>query len=144
MGSGKQLVVNLSGEQKKVLGFASWKQVNISAAGLILGVIVFTVIKVLLSLIGTSTAASVFIAFVFMALVTGPFVFVAFYPIRDKDGNLLYYMSKQLQIDHNFERREVGTYLNLHENNHAVNQRFHYARILEEDDDLDDEESTAT
>lgn len=139
MGSGKKLVVNLSGDQKKVLGFASYTQVSISAAGLILGTLVFTLVKVILTMLGANSAASVFISFIFLALIAGPFIFVAFYPIRDKDGNLLYYMSKQLQIDYNFERREVGTYLNLHENYHPVNRKFHYARLQKEDEELDHE-----
>lgn len=127
MGSGKQLVVNLSGDQKKVLGFASWTQVNISAAGVILGLVFFTIIKALMTMIGVNSFAAVFIAFVFFCLIATPFIFVAFYPIRDKDGNLLYYMNKQLIIDYNYERREIGTYINQHKNNHPVNRRFSYA-----------------
>lgn len=128
MGNGKQLVVNLSGGQKEVLGFASWTQVKVSAVGIVLGVVMFTLIKFLLTLIGTSSFIAVTVAFLFFLLNAAPFVFIAFYPIRDKDGNLLYYMDKQLMINYRFERQEVGTYLNLHENNHPVNQRFSYAR----------------
>lgn len=53
MGQDRQeLIVNLSGDQKKVLGFASWTQVSISAAGLILGVLIFNITSWLLKLMG--------------------------------------------------------------------------------------------
>ena len=58
----QQLIVNLSGDQKKALGFASWTQISISAVGLILGVLGFSVIRWLLKMIGAGLGTSVIIA----------------------------------------------------------------------------------
>ncbi|WP_283586513.1 hypothetical protein [Limosilactobacillus vaginalis] len=128
MNSGRQeLVVNLSGAQKNVLGFATWTQVSITAAGIILGSLVFTLVKFLLSAIGLGAGAAVLIALVFFVVVVAPFAYIAFWPIRDKQGDLLYYMNKQIMIDRDFEKNEVGSYLNIQENHHPVNQRLPYA-----------------
>lgn len=51
-GSRQELIVNLSGEQKKVLGFASWMQVSITAGGVIIGILLFTIISNILKAIG--------------------------------------------------------------------------------------------
>ena len=70
MNSGRQeLVVNLSGAQKNVLGFATWTQVSITAAGIILGSLVFTLVKFLLSAIGLGAGAAVLIALVFFVVI---------------------------------------------------------------------------
>ena len=61
--------------------------------------------------------------FVFI-LSAAPFAYVAFRPIRDKQGNLLYYMNKQLEIDYQFHRKELGTYLNIQRPRRAVNRRL--------------------
>ena len=128
MNSGRQeLVVNLSGAQKNVLGFATWTQVSITAAGIILGSLVFTLVKFLLSAIGLGAGAAVLIALVFFVVIVAPFAYIAFWPIRDKQGDLLYYMNKQIMIDLDFEKNEVVSYLNIQENHHPVNQRLPYA-----------------
>lgn len=55
MGGNKQeLIVNLSGAQKKVLGFATWLQVSISAVGIILGCIVFAILNNILTALSMS------------------------------------------------------------------------------------------
>ncbi|QDR73676.1 hypothetical protein FOD75_11330 (plasmid) [Limosilactobacillus reuteri] len=135
MGEGRrELIVNLSGDQKKVLGFASWTQVSITAVGIILGSIIFTFIRWILTLLGTKGSVAVVIGAIFFAVIVAPFAIIAFRPIRDKQGNLLYYMNKQLIIDYEFERREIGTYLNLQEPKHPVNQRLPYALTQERDE----------
>lgn len=140
MGNGRQeLIVDLSGEQKSVLGFATWKQVSISAIGLVLGVIVFTVIKFLLTAIGASASVAVLIALLFFTTAVAPFLYIAFWPIRDRQGNLLYYMSKQIQIDRAFEQNETGTYLNIQTNHHAVNTHLPYALVRKDDNDNEEQ-----
>lgn len=121
------LIVNLSGDQKKVLGFASWTQVSITAAGIILGCIVFTLVKALLNAIGAGAGAAVMSGAICFVVVAGPFAYVAFRPIRDKQGNLLYYMNKQLEIDHQFARKEIGTYVNIQPSRRPINRRLSYA-----------------
>lgn len=139
MGSDRQaLIVNLSGDQKKVLGFASWMQVSITAAGIIIGAILFTLVKWGLTAVGTSSAVAVLTGVVIFALVVAPFAYVAFRPIRDKQGNLLYYMNRQLIIDYQFEKREVGTYVKIHKNRHPVNMGLPYAPIKEDEDDAEE------
>lgn len=133
MGDGRQeLIVNLSGDQKNVLGFASWTQVSISAIGIVLGTIFFNIVKLFLTAIGVRTGGAILFAFICFAIVAGPFVFVAFYPIRDQQGNLLYHLNKQLIINYQFERREVGTYINYQPAHHAVNASLPYAPKYEE------------
>lgn len=125
-GSRQVLVVNLSGEQKKVLGYASWLQVSITATGIILGSIVFTILNNMMLAFGTGSGTSIIISgMVFVAVVT-PFVVIAFKPVRDKQGDLLYYQSTQMLINYRFLRREVGTYLNIQTNRHPVNARLPY------------------
>ncbi len=121
------LIVNLSGDQKKVLGFASWTQVSITAAGIILGSIFFTLVKAILTSMNTGAGAAVMAAGIVFVVIAGPFAYVAFRPIRDKQGNLLYYMNKQLEIDYQFERKEIGTYVNIQRPRRAVNRRLPYA-----------------
>ena len=48
-GTKRVLIVNLSGDQKKVLGFASWMQVSITAGGIFVGVILYTLVYRLLT-----------------------------------------------------------------------------------------------
>ena len=123
MGNRRQvLTVDLSGEQKNVLGFASWTQVSISAIGIILGVLIFVLAKSMFSLAGT--AVSIGIAAVLFGIVLAPFIYIAFVPIRDKQGNLLYYKYKQLLIDYQYKRTELGTYVNIQSNHYPVNRRF--------------------
>lgn len=127
MGGGRQvLIVNLSGDQKKVLGFASWTQVSISAAGVILGSIVFTIISSILGAAGTGSGAAIVIGAIFFVAIIAPFAYVAFKPIRDKQGDLLYYYSKQLMINYRFKRQEIGTYVKIQPNRHPVNARLPY------------------
>lgn len=128
------LIVNLSGEQKRVLGFASWGQVSISAAGIILGVVLFSIFKALFSFAGAGMGTSTIIGGIAFLAAVLPFVYVAFKPIRDNQGNLLYYESKQLMINYRFRRYEIGTYLNVKTNAHAVNSRlpYVYARVIHE------------
>lgn len=67
MGEGRrELIVNLSGDQKKVLGFASWTQVSITAVGIILGSIIFTFIRWILTLLGTKGSVAVVIGAIFL------------------------------------------------------------------------------
>lgn len=120
------LIVNLSGEQKRVLGFASWGQVSISAAGVILGVILFSIFKALFSFMGAGMGVSVIIGGIAFLVAFVPFAYIAFKPIRDNQGNLLYYESKQLMINRRFEKYEIGTYLNIKTNAHAVNSKLPY------------------
>ena len=127
--------MNLSGDQKKVLGFASWTQVSITAAGIILGSILFTIVKALLSSFNTGAGSAIMAGFFVFILSAAPFAYVAFRPIRDKQGNLLYYMNKQLEIDYQFHRKELGTYLNIQRPRRAVNRRLPYARIRREGED---------
>lgn len=120
------LIVNLSGEQKRVLGFASWMQVSITAGGVILGVLLFGIIKAFFTFTGASLGVSIVIAAIGFLIAFVPFAYVAFKPVRDSQGNLLYYQSKQLVINYRFERFEVGTYLNVKTNAHPVNSRLSY------------------
>lgn len=120
------LIVNLSGEQKRVLGFASWMQVSITAGGVILGVLLFGIFKALFSFVGASIGVSIIVATIVFLVAFVPFAYVAFKPIRDSQGNLLYYESKQLVINYRFTRFETGTYLNVKTNAHAVNSRLPY------------------
>lgn len=127
MGGSRQiLVVNLSGQQKKVLGFASWLQVSITAAGLILGSIAFTILNNIMLAVGTGSGASIVISGMVFVAIVAPFVVIAFKPVRDKQGDLLYYQSTQMLINYRFLRREVGTYINIQPNRHPVNARLPY------------------
>ena len=101
------LIVNLSGEQKRVLGFASWGQVSISAAGIILGVVLFSIFKALFSFAGAGMGTSTIIGGIAFLAAVLPFVYVAFKPIRDNQGNLLYYESKQLMFNYRFIRYDI-------------------------------------
>lgn len=127
-GSRQVLIVNLSGTQKKVLGFASWLQVGITASGIILGSVIYTILNNILLSIGTGVGASIVIAGMAFVAVLVPFGIVAFKPIRDKQGDLLYYESTQLMINYRFLRREVGTYINIQPNRHPVNARLPYVK----------------
>ena len=73
----------------------------------------------------SSGTAIVFSAMFFVATVV-PFAVIAFKPIRDKQGDLLYYEDTQLLINYRFLRREVGTYINIQPNRHFVNERLPY------------------
>lgn len=117
----EELIVNISGDQKKVLGFASWTQVSISAVGLILGVIAFSLIHWIMKMGGAGIGSIVIFGGLIFVIIFAPFVYVAFKPITDDQGNLLYYQYKQIMIDRNFETKEVGTYLNLQPPRHRVN-----------------------
>lgn len=127
-GSRQVLVVNLSGDQKKVLGLASWTQVSITAAGIILGSILFSILNSIMSALGTPGGTSVMIAAIVFAAVAAPFAYVAFKPIRSRQGDLLYYEYKQLRINYDFRRKETGTYINIQRNRHPVNARLPYVR----------------
>lgn len=66
MGEGRQvLIVNLSGDQKKVLGYASWTQISITGAGIILGALVFKLIQWICKLSGAGLGSSTTIAGLF-------------------------------------------------------------------------------
>ena len=141
-GSRQVLIVNLSGEQKKVLGLASWSQVGIATGGIILGTIIFTIVNNILQAIGTGSGSSIVISAMFFIAVAAPFGVVAFKPIRDKQGDLLYYEFTQLMINYRFPRREVGTYVNVQPNRHPVNARLPYVvqRRIYDDPIVDEEE----
>ncbi|QNQ82952.1 hypothetical protein FP435_00165 (plasmid) [Lactobacillus sp. PV037] len=114
MDNGRQkVIVDLSGEQKEVLGFATWTQVAISGTGLILGVIVFQLVRWFLKVVGAGVVASVTTGAIFFVIVLTPFIILAFIPVKDKNGNVLYYKIKQIQINRNFLKDEVGTYINI-------------------------------
>ncbi|MCR1903903.1 hypothetical protein [Lactobacillus taiwanensis] len=117
----QELIVNLSGDQKKVLGFASWTQVSISAVGIILGVIGFSVIQWLMKLGGAGLGSIVIFGGLVGIVIAAPFLYVAFKPIVDEQNNLLYYEYKQIMINRNFTTKEIGTYLNLQPPRHHVN-----------------------
>lgn len=125
-GSRQVLIVNLSGEQKKVLGFASWSQVSMVAAGLILGSLVYSILNSILLAMGLGGGTAIVIAGMAFVAVLAPLAIIAFKPIRDKQGDLLYYQSTQLLINYRFLRREVGTYINIQPNRHPVNARLPY------------------
>lgn len=134
MGSGRQvLIVNLSGDQKKVLGFASWTQVSITGAGIIVGTLLFKLIQWICKLSGAGLGSQVTMASLFFIAAVTPFVYVAFRPIRDKQGDLLYYENKQILINRHFLSREIGTYLNLQFAHHPVNSALPYVVNREED-----------
>lgn len=138
MGNGRQeLIVNLSGDQKKALGFATWTQVGVSAAGIVAGTGVFTLIKFILTSLTVGAEVAVLIGLFFFTIVITPFLYIAFWPIRDSQGNLLYYMNKQLRINHDFERKEIGTYLNIQTNHQAVNRKLSYAPQIKEGSEED-------
>lgn len=120
------LIVNLSGDQKKVLGWASWMQVSLTGAGIFVGVIMYTLISKLLQAMGANTGVSVIFGAIFFLIVLVPFVFVAFKPVRDKHGNLLYYYNKQLLINYAYQRDEIGSYLNIQPKRHSVNADLPY------------------
>ncbi len=120
---GQTLIVDLSGDQKSVLGFATWKQVSISAVGLIFGALAFSLVRWLFSLMGAGLGTSVIFAGTVFAIILLPFVYVAFKPIKDAQNNILYYEYKQLIIDRNFKEKEIGTYINIQPNTHVVNKR---------------------
>ncbi|KJY54754.1 Uncharacterized protein JF73_17690 (plasmid) [Lactobacillus helsingborgensis] len=122
----QELIVNLSGPQKKVLGFATWLQVSISAAGLIIGSIIYTILNNILTAIGVSSGTAIVFSAMFFVATVVPFAVIAFKPIRDKQGDLLYYEDTQLLINYRFLRREVGTYINIQPNRHFVNERLPY------------------
>ena len=123
--NGRQvLIVNLSEDQKSVLGFASWVQVEFTAVGIIVGGILYSLVHAWLKSIGVPTVFSVGIGIFLFACCVAPLAYIAFYPIRDDEGHLLYYMNKQLMINYDFERKELGTYINIQENHHIVNRRF--------------------
>lgn len=125
-GTRRVLIVNLSGDQKKVLGFASWMQVSLTGAGVFIGVIVYTLVSKILQATGTGTGVSIIVGALFFAGILAPFVYVAFKPVRDKNGNLLYYYNKQLLINYAYERDEIGTYLNIQPKIHSVNANLPY------------------
>ena len=84
MGNGRQeLIVNLSGDQKKALGFATWTQVGISAAGIVAGTGVFTLIKFILTSLSVGAGVAVLIGLFFFTIVITPFLYIAFWPIID-------------------------------------------------------------
>ena len=120
------LIVNLSGDQKKVLGFASWMQVSITAGGIFVGVILYTLVYRLLQAMGAGTGVSLIFGAIFFVAVVAPLAYVAFKPVRDKHGNLLYYQYKQLLINYSYERDEIGSYLNIQPKLHSVNADLPY------------------
>lgn len=62
---------------------------------------------------------------------------MAFKPVRDKQGDLLYYENKQIMINRRFLTHEIGTYLNLQPPHHPVNRALPYADLdREEEKDL--------
>ena len=125
-GTKRVLIVNLSGDQKKVLGFASWMQVSITAGGFFVGVIFYTLIYKLLQAMGAGTGVSIIAGAIVFACIQGPLLYIAFKPVRDKNGNLLYYYYKQLLINYAYERDEIGTYLNIQQKIHSVNADLPY------------------
>lgn len=125
-GSREKLIVNLSGDEKKVLGFASWTQVSITAVGIVIGVIFYTMIHGLLKTLGLGPGLSILISAIFFIIPTVIAAYVAFKPIRDSQQNLLYYLNKQLIIDYNYKRREIGTYINIQPNRRPVNASLPY------------------
>lgn len=131
----QELIVNLKGDQKKVLGFASWTQVGITAVGVLLATIVFTLVKGLLSALGLKAAVAVIVAGILFLVIVAPFAYVAFWPVRDAQGNLLYYKSKELIINYQFTRQEIGTYLNIQPPRHPVNMALPYAPKVKESED---------
>lgn len=120
------LIVNLSGDQKNVLGFASWTQVTITAVGIGLGIIIYTLMFKLLTLFGISTGVAIIVGAIMMAIVIAPFIYLAFFPVRDKDGHIIYYKNKQLMIDYFYNKQEKGTYLNIQPKIHSVNANLPY------------------
>lgn len=125
-GTKRVLIVNLSGEQKKVLGWASWMQVSLTGAGIFIGVIFYTLISKFLQALGVGTGISIIAGAIFFLIAFVPFAFIAFKPIRDKHGNLLYYYNKQLLINYAYQRNEIGTYLNIQPKVHSVNADLPY------------------
>lgn len=125
-GTREVLIVNLSGDEKKVLGFASWTQVSITAVGVVVGAIFYTLIHGLLKTLGLGPGVSILISAIFFLIAVAPAAYVAFKPIRDSQQNLLYYQSRQLIIDYNYKRREIGTYINIQPNKRPVNSSLPY------------------
>lgn len=128
----ESLIVDLSGDQKNVLGFASWTQVSITAIGMILGIIAFSLINGFFSLIGTSGGVATLFGFIGLCIFLGPAAYIAFVPVRTKQGDLLFYKYKQILINYNFERNEIGTYINIKKPQHQVNSRFSYVQWKKE------------
>lgn len=125
-GTREMLIVNLSGDEKKVLGFASWTQVSITAVGVVIGAIFYTLIHGLLKAIGLEPGVSILISAVFFLIAVTPAAYVAFKPIRDSQQNLLYYESRQLIINYNFKRQEIGTYINIQPKRRPINSGLPY------------------
>ena len=75
---------------------------------------------------GLGGGTAIVIAGMAFVAVLAPLAIIAFKPIRDKQGDLLYYQSTQLLINYRFLRREVGTYINIQPNRHPVNARLPY------------------
>lgn len=125
-GTREVLIVNLSGDEKKVLGFASWTQVSITAVGVVVGAVLYTLIHGLLKTLGLGPGVSILISAIFFLVAVAPAAYVAFKPIRDSQQNLLYYQSRQLIIDYNYKRREIGTYINIQPNKRPVNSGLPY------------------
>lgn len=125
-GTREVLIVNLSGDEKKVLGFASWTQVSITAVGVVVGAIFYTLVHGLLKTLGLGPGVSILISAIFFLIAVAPAAYVAFKPIRDSQQNLLYYQSRQLIIDYNYKRREIGTYINIQPNKRPVNSSLPY------------------
>lgn len=136
MGESRQiLIVDLSGDQKSFLGYASWKQVGITGAGIFLGCIIFSFIKWLCKLSGAGLGTQVATASFFFILIVAPFAYLAFVPVRDNYGDILYYKWKQVMIDRNFLKKEVGTYINLQHPIHPVNSALPYAIHFHEEEE---------
>lgn len=125
-GTREMLIVNLSGDEKKVLGFASWTQVSITAVGVVIGAIFYTLIHGLLKAIGLGPGVSILISAIFFLIAVTPAAYVAFKPIRDSQQNLLYYESRQLIINYNFKRQEIGTYINIQPKRRPINSGLPY------------------
>ncbi|MDE7056136.1 hypothetical protein [uncultured Lactobacillus sp.] len=117
----QELIVNISGDQKRVLGYASWTQVGISAVGIILGILGFSIIHWIMKLGGAGIGSIAIFGGLLFAVIASPFFYIAFKPITDSQHNLLYYEYKQILIDRNYLTKEVGTYLNLQPRRHKVN-----------------------
>ena len=121
----QMLVVNLKGDQKSIFGIATPKQVSISTIGVIIGVILYTVCYKLMKSTGVSLGICLIFGGLLFFLAAAPFMYVAFKPIRDSQGNILYYLYTQLKIDF-YAKYEVGTYINLQEPKHPVNTALSY------------------
>lgn len=117
------VIANIPREEKSILGLATTKQLAITGAGVVAGIIAFILVKFILGLFGAPTILCLTVGFLAMGICIVPPTYLAFkYKYSDGVNPVpLYPMYVKLQLDRQADL-EYGTYVNYHVNHPDLNR----------------------